>query len=199
MRATTSTIEGPFYRPDAPMLAPPYSLVRRKGERGAVLVFSGDVRSTEGEPLAGAVLDIWQASAGGTYAPGRPTEGPVSELFDKGQPPFNLRGRVAAGPDGSFEVRTVMPGPYRDPGFGSEDSVRPAHLHIRLTHPGFEQLTTQLFFKGDAYLGSDPAGVVHPELIMQLERRADPADLATRGLDRPYFACRFGFVLAAVG
>jgi len=38
-----------------------------------------------------------------------------------------------------------------------------------------------------------------PGLVMELERRADPADLAARSLLRPYFACRFGFVLAAVG
>jgi len=197
MRPTTATIEGPFYRPDAPMLTPPYSLLRRPGERGAVLVFAGDVRGTDGGPLAGAVLDIWQASAAGAYAPGLPSEGPVSELFDASQPPFNLRGRLATGPDGAFEVRTVMPGAYRDPGFG-EDSVRPGHVHVRVTHPGFEQLTTQLFFAGDPHLGADPAGVVRPELVMELERRADPADLTARGLARPYFACRFGFVLALV-
>src|SRR5712691_7623156 len=168
MRPTTATIEGPFYRGDAPMLSPPYSLVRREGEWGAVLVFAGDVRSTDGEPLAGAVLDIWQASAAGEYAPGLPSEGPVSGLFDASQPPFNLRGRLATGPDGAFEVRTVIPGAYRDPGFGGEDSVRPAHVHVRVTHPGFEPLTTQLFLAGDPHLGADPAGVVRPELVMDL-------------------------------
>ena len=78
-------------------------------------------------------------------------------------------------------------------------SMRPAHIHVRLTHPGFATLTTQLFFAEDPHLHSDPAEAVRPGLVMELERRADPADLAARDLLRPYFACRFGFVLAAVG
>src|SRR2546429_352996 len=78
-------------------------------------------------------------------------------------------------------------------------SMRPAHLHVRLTHPGFATLTTQLFFAEDPHLHSDPAEAVRPGLVMELERRADRADLAARGLLRPYFACRFGFVLASSG
>ena len=162
-------------------------------------MFSGDVRSTGGEPLPGAILDIWQSSAEGLYSPGG-AGGDSSGLFDKRQPPFNLRGRLAAGSDGGFEVRSVIPGAYRDPP-GSLDmaSMRPAHLHVRLTHPGFATLTTQLFFAEDPHLHSDPAEAVRPGLVMELERRADPADLVARGLLRPYFACRFGFVLATVG
>jgi len=204
---TEASIEGPFYRPGAPLLEPTrsrpggtpvFSLVRRQGERGAVLMFSGDVRSTGGEPLAGAILDIWQASAEGRYSPGG--GGDPSGLFDERQPPFNLRGCLVAGPEGRFEVRTVVPGAYRDPpGALDMASMRPAHLHVRLTHPGFATLTTQLFFAEDPHLHSDPAEAVRPGLVMELERRADPADLAARGLLRPYFACRFGFVLASSG
>jgi catechol 1,2-dioxygenase len=205
---TEASIEGPFYRPDAPLLEPDrprpggtpvFSLVRRQGERGAVLMFSGDVRSTGGEPLPGALLDIWQASAEGRYSPGGAGRD-SSGLFDERQPPFNLRGRLAAGPEGDFEVRSIIPGAYRDPPRSLDmASMRPAHLHVRLTHPGFATLTTQLFFAEDPHLHSDPAEAVRPGLVMELERRADPADLAARGLLRPYFACRFGFVLAAVG
>ena len=208
MEPTEASIEGPFYRPDAPLLeairhrpgrTPVFSLVRRQGERGAVLMFSGDVRSTGGEPLPGAILDIWQASAEGRYSLGG-AAGDSSGLFDERQPPFNLRGRLAAGPEGEFEVRSIIPGAYRDPpGALDMASMRPAHLHVRLTHPGFAMLTTQLFFAEDPHLRSDPAEAVRPGLVMELERRADPADLAARGLLRPYFACRFGFVLAAVG
>lgn len=194
---TEGSLEGPFYRPDAPLLEAPFSLVRRPGERGAVLVFAGHVRSTDGSPLPGALLDVWHASAEGRYAPGHPTAGEFSALFDAAQPAFNLRGRLPAGPDGSFEVRTVVPGAYRDPP-GSLDagSMRPAHLHVKLTCAGHRPLTTQLFFAEDPHLRSDPAGAVRPGLVMGLERRADPADLAARGMARPYFACWFGFVLA---
>lgn len=165
-----------------------------------MLLFSGDVRSTDGKALPGTILDIWQASAEGRYSPGATAGGAFSQFFDEGQPSFNFRGRLRAGPNGGFEVRTVIPGAYRDPP-GSLDlaSMRPAHLHVRISQPGFETLTTQLFFAGDPHLHSDPAGLVRPELVMDLQRRADPADLARFGLARPYFSCRFGFVLVASG
>src|SRR2546427_8897442 len=98
MEPTEASIEGPFYRPDAPVLEPPFTLVRRRAERGAVLLFSGDVRSTGGEPLPAAILDIWQASAEGRYSPGHGTGGDGSGLFDERQPAFNLRARLAARP-----------------------------------------------------------------------------------------------------
>jgi len=159
---------------------PVFTLVRRQGERGAVLMFSGDVRSTGGEPLPGGILDIWQASAEGRYSPGGAAL----------RPDRRVDSRSAASSRGP----TVTP-----PGSLDMASMRPAHIHVRLTHPGFATLTTQLFFAQDPHLHSDPAEAVRPGLVMELERRADPADLVARGLLRPYFACRFGFVLAAVG
>jgi catechol 1,2-dioxygenase len=196
---TEQAVEGPFYRPGAPWLAPPYTLVRRPGERGAVLVFSGTVVGTDGSPLAGAVLDLWQASAEGAYAPGAAGADDASGLFDLSQPAFNFRGRLVASGDGAFEVLTRLPGAYRDPPGALSASMRPAHLHARVAHPGFVTLTTQLFFEHDPHLRSDPARAVRPGLVMALERRTDPADLAARGLSRPYFACRFCFVLAREG
>lgn len=191
---TEQTVEGPFYRPGAPFLSPPCSLVRREGERGAVLIFSGTVASTGGEPLAGAVLDLWHASAHGLYSPG--ASWVPGGLFDEAQPAYNLRGRLGVGGAGEFEVRSVVPGAYRDPpGAMSELSLRPAHLHAKVSHPGFADLTTQLFFADDPYLETDPAEVVRPGLVTRLARQADPADLAARGLIRAYFACTFHFVL----
>src|SRR5688572_28182632 len=54
-----STILGPYHLPDAPVLDAPYELPRRPDERGDRVVFSGRVLSNNGEPLAGAILDIW--------------------------------------------------------------------------------------------------------------------------------------------
>ena len=193
---TEQTVEGPFYRPGAPLLSPPYSLILREGERGAVLVFSGTVQGIGGQALAGAELDLWQSTAGGAYSPGA-DGGSGGGLFDVLQPAFNLRGRIVAGGDGAFEVRSVVPGVYRVPTVPvTEAATRPAHLHAKVSHPGYVPLTTQLFFEEDPYLETDPAGVVRPGLVMRLVRRSDPADLAARGLLRPYFACSFAFVLA---
>jgi catechol 1,2-dioxygenase len=192
---TPEAVEGPFYRPDAPMLEAPCRLVRRPGERGAVLVFSGRVCSPTGDPLPGALLDLWHASAEGLYSPGHGGPGPDG-LFDDRQPPFNLRGRLRAGNDGEFELTTIIPGAYHELGWALDDvGLRPAHLHARVSHPGFATLTTQIFFEEDPHLGSDPAGQVQPGLVTSLERRCDAADLAARGLARAYFACEFAFIL----
>ncbi|MGH2717634.1 MAG: hypothetical protein ACRDJU_03500 [Actinomycetota bacterium] len=150
---TEEAIEGPFYRPGAPFVANPGTLLRRPQERGAVLVVSGTVVATSGEPLAGAVLDLWQASAEGHYSPGAAGDASPAGLFDPSQPSFNLRGRLAAADGGLFEVTTRIPGAYRDPpGSLSEAAMRPAHLHARITHPGYRTLTTQLFFEDDPHL-----------------------------------------------
>ena len=129
---TEETIEGPFYRPGSPLLEPPHCLVRRPAERGAVLVFCGTVSSAGGALLPGALLDVWHASAQGLYsqgAEGRASGGPVPLGYDAHQPPFNFRGRFPAGPDGSFEVTSRIPGAYRDPpGSLRDTAIRPAHL-----------------------------------------------------------------------
>jgi len=175
------------------MLEAPCTLVRRPGERGAVLLFAGSVFSTAGIPLPGALVDVWHATAAGCYAPGAQTGGEFSSVFDADQPAYNLRGRLRAGEGGGFEFTSVVPGAYQEP--PGSYRMRPAHVHFRISHDGFPRLTTQVFFAEDPYLASDPVGVVRPSLITRLERRADPVDLATRGLARPYFACRFRFVL----
>lgn len=198
-------MEGPFYRPGAPLLDVPYCLIRRAGERGTVLFVSATVASTAGERLGGALVDIWQASAEGRYSPGAEAAGTGGsgefsrQFFDLAQPAFNLRGRLRAGSDGEFEVRSVVPGAYRDPpGSLSETDMRPSHLHWRISHPGFVTLTTQIFFEEDPYLATDPAEVVRPALVTPLVRRYHPADLAAWGLLRPYFTCHVAFVLRSL-
>ena len=94
---TESSLEGPYYIPDAPMLERPYELPRRDDEPGDILMFSGSVRSTSGAALAGAMLDVWQATADGRYS-----------QFSEGLPPHNLRGRFVTDADGRFEVRTIV-------------------------------------------------------------------------------------------
>ena len=61
--SSTTAIEGPYYVPGSPMLEPPYSMPQRPDEPGEKLVFSGTVRSPDGQPISGAVLDVWQADA----------------------------------------------------------------------------------------------------------------------------------------
>jgi catechol 1,2-dioxygenase len=192
---TESSVEGPFYLPYAPMMKSPCVLPHRANEPGEVLLFSGTVRSLDGKPLGGAVLDMWQADAEGAYSHFNITEADA---------PQNLRARVTAADDGRFEVQTWVPSPYQIPKDGPTGALlkamgrhpwRPAHLHVRLTHESCEPLTTQIFFNGDPWIDSDVVGAVKQSLIVDLVRHSDAADLHRRGFDRPYCTVTYDFVL----
>lgn len=188
--ATDSNVEGPFFVTGAPeVTAGDDGLARlpmRTDEPGDRLVFTGAVRSTGGEPLPGAVLDLWQADGDGQYS-----------RFAPGLPEWNLRGRVTTGADGRFAIHTVVPLPYDIPGEPHTARVlellglephRPAHIHVKIEAPGHLPLTTQVYFEGDQWLEHDVVGGARPSLVTKLE----PVD----GPDRGGYSCRFDFTLA---
>jgi catechol 1,2-dioxygenase len=136
----------------------------RPDEPGEPLVVAGQVRAVDGKPLGGAVLDWWQAAADGYYSG-----------FADHLPSANLRARVSADAEGRFEITTVLPGPYEIPKGGpcgqliaaaNWSAWRPAHLHVIVSAPGHQPLTTQLFFPGDRHLDDDVATAVKPELVL---------------------------------
>jgi len=189
-----AAIEGPFYLPGAPWLGPPCVMPQRANEAGDVLFIRGRITDPRGEPLAGVELDLWQADADGRYS-----------NFYPDVPDWNLRGRCSSDARGSYEVQTILPPPYEIPKKGPAGRVlnalgrhffRPAHLHVKLRHAGFDELTSQLYFQGGEYLDSDVAGAVRDGLIVSLSRRDSAADLAAHGLDAPCFEIRHDFVLA---
>ena len=192
---TESTVEGPFYVPDAPAMKTPCVLPHRANEPGDVLIFSGTVRGTDGSVLGGAIVDIWHADAEGAYS---------HFNIPKAQAPYNLRARVTADDRGRFEIQTWVTAPYQIPKAGPTGALlaalgrhawRPAHIHVRLSHEGFETLTTQIFLKNSPWLDSDVVGAVKPSLIAGLEKHEDPADLRKSRLERPYFTLAYDFVL----
>jgi len=179
------SIEGPFYIPGAPSAEGSTHLPMRPDEPGERLTFTGAVRATSGEPLAGAVLDVWQADGSGLYS-----------RFAPGLPEWNLRGRVATGADGRFAIGTVVPLAYDIPGEPHTARVleilglephRPAHIHVKVEHAGYAPLTTQVYFAGDQWLEHDVVGAARPSLVTKLE----PGDAG--------FVCQFDFTLAPAG
>jgi protocatechuate 3,4-dioxygenase beta subunit len=85
-------------------------------------------------PVAGVLVDVWQADAKGAYhEPGKT---------------YRLRGQTLTDRDGKFQIRTILPGNYSLGG----DAWRPAHVHFTFSAPGFASLTTQIYFAGDPYL-----------------------------------------------
>lgn len=193
---TTSTIEGPFYVPNAPSMKSPAVVPHRRDEPGPILLLSGTVRSSGGEPMPGAVFDLWQSDFQGRYS-----------HFDipEADAPNNLRARVIADQQGRFEVQTWMPGPYEIPKAGPTGALltamgrhhwRPAHIHMKVERPGFRTLTTQLFLKNDPWIDSDVVvGAVKQPLIVDPVKHDDPADLRAKNMAVPYYTLSYDFVL----
>ena len=185
---TESNVEGPVYVPGAPRLERPYVLPMREDEPGEKLIFSGTVRLTDGTPLAGANLDIWQANGACEYS-----------HFQPDVPEYNLRGQLTTDDDGSFEFETVVPAPYQVPNEGAtgqllkalgRHSYRPGHLHFKLTHDRAVPLTTQIYFEGDPWLDSDVVGAAKKSLVTKLEwHEANGTSRSAR--------CSYDFVLSA--
>jgi catechol 1,2-dioxygenase len=191
--ATESNVEGPFYIPGASELERPHALPVRDREPGDVLFLSGTVRSLDGAPIDGALLDIWQANGEGRYS-----------HFDPSQPEYNLRGKIRTDDQGRFEVRTVVPAPYEIPKQGPTGRLvealgrhcfRPAHIHAMVSHEGYRPLTTQLYFEGDPWNDTDVVGAVKSRLVSRLEKHEDTAERRARGLGQPFFTCSFDYVL----
>ena len=168
---TESNVEGPFYVPDAQLLERPYVLPQRDGEPGERLVFSGTVRTSGGAPLAGAMVDVWQASAAGEYSNFHPTV-----------PAGNLRGRLTTDDAGRFEFETIVPPSYGIPDKGATAQllealgrhlIRPGHIHFKVSHPTCRSLTTQIYFEGDPYIDSDVVGAVKDSLVVGLVRNGE--------------------------
>ncbi|MBV7292944.1 catechol 1,2-dioxygenase [Corynebacterium sp. TAE3-ERU16] len=167
---TKGSIEGPYFVPDAPKLPSVCELpMRDKDRESKPLVFHGQVTDLDGVPLGGALLEMWHADEDGLYshfAPGMNI------------PDWNLRGTVVTDEEGRFEVTTIEPSPYKIPADGPTGWFissygghpwRPAHLHLRISHPGHRVITTQLYFEGGEWVDDDVAAAVKPELILRPE------------------------------
>jgi catechol 1,2-dioxygenase len=100
---TMSALLGPFYRGGAPICTNG-DCIARSQTPGATLFFSGRVIGVDGAPVAGAVLDVWQASPVGLY-----------ENQDETQEDCNLRGKFTSEADGRYHFRSVKPAGYPVP------------------------------------------------------------------------------------
>jgi len=116
------------------------------GER---IIVSGHVYDTEGKPLRGTLVEVWQANASGRYA----------HKWDRWAAPldpnFHGAGRCVTDDTGRYEFTSVRPGAY--PWGNHYNAWRPAHIHFSLLGRAFTQrLVTQMYFPGDPLFQYDP-------------------------------------------
>jgi protocatechuate 3,4-dioxygenase beta subunit len=166
--ATESTIVGPFWSADAP-LREHGAAIFDEPPVGEPALVHGRVLDLEGEPIAGAEIDVWQNDADELYAVQR-AEGPDD----------HLRGRFLTREDGSYAFVGVRPVVYPIPTDGPAGRMldatgrhpwRPAHLHMIVTAPGYERLTTHFFDAESDYLDSDAVFAVKPSLVRRFVER----------------------------
>ena len=189
--ATDTTVFGPFYIDGMPEREFGENMACTPGETALV---RGRVVDTQGNPLAGAVLDVWQTAENGMYS-GQDTE----------QPFGNLRGRYRTDANGYFAIRTIVPVCYPIPTDGpvgrmlnaaNRHAWRPAHLHFMIDVPGYRKLVTHLFNHDDPYLESDAVFGVKPSLQVIYEDRVTHDDLsASLGIELPFKRACYEFVM----
>ena len=190
-QATPATVLGPFHIEGSPELE--YGDDMSQGLPGTPLYLHGVVRDLGGNPVAGAVLDIWQADNEGLYE---------SQHADVDE--ARLRAKYTTREDGSYCVRTVAPLGYSIPMDGPVGELmartdishfRPAHVHFLLNVPGYEPLITHLFQEGADYLDSDVVFGVKEELVVRFEEKEPGATPDGGKIDRPWLDARYDFVL----
>ena len=143
-RAIARMTDGPFYPPrvwrerwsdwDADLTRVQQGGTTRTA-KGEHLGLEARVVDVNGRAIDGAVVEIWQCDAVGHYR--HPSTEPTTDAVDDG---FQGFGSTQSNAQGQLRFRTIRPAPY--PG-------RTPHIHVKLRHATFGEVTSQLFVAGD--------------------------------------------------
>jgi hydroxyquinol 1,2-dioxygenase len=190
--ATEATVLGPFFAHGAKEFGYGGDLREGATMKGEDVWVSGRVLGTDGKPVPGATLDIWQAKADGIY-----------DLQTEGE--FELRGRVKANARGEYAFASYKPSFYSIPMDGpvgdmiratSNRHMRPAHMHAIVAAPGYQQVITHVFVHGDKHLDGDAVFAVKNSLVAKY-KKVDNADEARKlGMPNPFLKLNFDFTLS---
>ncbi|MDH1264777.1 catechol 1,2-dioxygenase [Pseudomonas sp. GD03944] len=190
---TPRTIEGPLYVAGAPM-SEGEARMDDGADPGTPMYLHGRVVDAYGQPVAGAVVDLWHANTKGTYS-----------YFDSSQSEFNLRRRIVTDAEGRYRARSIIPSGYGCPPEGTTQEVlnllgrhgnRPAHIHFFISASGYRHLTTQINLAGDEYLWDDFAYATREGLIGDVNFVENEAAARDHGFQGARFAeVKFDFQL----
>jgi protocatechuate 3,4-dioxygenase beta subunit len=164
--ASESTVLGPFHVPNVPEL-PMGANICLDG-KGEPMLIKGRIMSTDGTPISGAKIDVWQTNDDGFY-----------DVQQKGiQPDFNLRGVFRTSEDGTYRFWGAKPRFYPIPDDGPVGKMleslgrhpyRPAHLHYIIEAEGFQKLVTHIFDPDVEYIHSEAVFVVNKSLLAKFD------------------------------
>jgi len=147
-QTTPPNPEGPFY-PKRPQVDKDTDLTLIQGNteraQGQVIRVTGRVKDNNGQPVEGALVEIWQANSFGRY---HHEDDPATTPLD---PNFQGWGMVKTDADGNYSFTTIKPGAY----LAEEGWVRPPHIHYKVARRGYRELTTQMYFSGESLNETD--------------------------------------------
>jgi catechol 1,2-dioxygenase len=191
--ATENTILGPFYVPEAPRYEHGANICL--DGKGEPMVVRGRVLDTEGEPIAGALIDVWQTNDDGFY-----------DVQQKDvQPDWNLRGVFTTSETGAYWYRSVKPRYYPIPDDGPVGKMlaalgrhpnRAAHVHYIVSAPGYDPVITHIFAPDCRYLAEDAVFGVKDSLIAEFKKVTDREMARELDLEAPFWSVEWDFVLA---
>lgn len=167
---TSSAILGPFWSPNAPFRELGGTIIQDGvPPNGQVTLMHGTVSDLlTHKPIPNAVFDIWQASANGKYDFQDPDN----------QTPNNLRGKFRTDENGKYYFYCLHPTAYALPtdgpagvmlGLLDRHPMRPAHIHLMVSHNDYKSVTTQIYPKDDPYVKTDTVFAVKPDLLVDFK------------------------------
>lgn len=190
-----STVQGPFYWEGAPELPRGSNLA--EGVKGEPAFYSGRVLSTDGRPLANALLDIWSGDGEGNY-----------DMQIPGELGMKARGRIRTDEEGRYWFRSIRPTFYPVPTDGPVGQMlrkmgrhpyRPGHLHLMVSAPGHLPATTHLFVARSQYLDSDAVFGTKESLVVEFERHPPGPGPDGERLETPFYTVSYDFRLRPAG
>ena len=161
--ATKSSLLGPFYRQDAPMMKLGDSIVSKS--EGTPVVFYGRVIDSAGRGIPNALVQVWEPDETGNY-----------DLQKHDPSEMDLRGCFRTDGKGNYFFRGLCPTGYMIPMDGpvgdmiraqKRHGYRPAHIHFVIGAPGYRELVTALYVAGDPHIDSDTVFGVDESLIIK--------------------------------
>ena len=189
--ATEATVQGPFYWIGAPDKE--FGADIGKGVPGVPTYYSGKVVNTEGQPIAGALLDVWSGDGEGIY-----------DMQYGEEAGMRARARFRTDASGRYAFWSIRPNFYPIPMDGpvgrmfvamARNENRPGHIHFMLSAPGHLNVTTHIFVANSPYLDTDPVFGVRQSLVVEFKEHPPGKAPDGRVLNAPYWTSEFDFCL----
>jgi hydroxyquinol 1,2-dioxygenase len=186
-----STVLGPFYWENAPEV--PRGTDLAVGVKGEPAYYSGRVVGTDGRPIENATLDVWSGDGEGNY-----------DMQLPGEFVMKARGKIRTDSEGRYWFRSIRPTFYPVPTDGpvgrmlramGRHPFRPGHIHMIVSAPGHEPVTTHLFVADSEYLDTDAVFGMKESLVAKFNKHPPGKAPTGETVDTPFYTVEYDFRL----